>query len=90
MMYFGNRRPRGFHHTFMFFDEWKELLKRIEAGIKGEKADGGNAGGAHFALGQGAFRTGRRPSFMPVTVGFGLLAIAVALLIITLCVLMNL
>lgn len=29
MRYFGNRRPRGFHHTFIYIDERKELLRRL-------------------------------------------------------------
>lgn len=38
MRYFGNRRPRGFHHTFIYIDERKELLRRL--------ADRHKAGGA--------------------------------------------
>lgn len=90
MMYFGNRKPRGFHHTFMFVDERKELIRRLEAGIDGKDDAARDTGKARPALGQGAFRAGGRHSFLPVTVGFGLVVLAVALLIITLCVLMNL
>lgn len=32
-MYFGNRRPRGFHHTFRFTDEQREVLDRLRQGI---------------------------------------------------------
>lgn len=37
MRYFGNRRPRGFHHTFIYIDERKELLRRL---ADRHKADG--------------------------------------------------
>jgi hypothetical protein len=38
MMFFGNRRPRGYHHRFIYVDERKELLdemkKRAERELK--------------------------------------------------------
>lgn len=55
MRYFGNRRPRGFHHTFIYIDERKELLRRLAdrhkagrdesletaAGMSGRDGEGG-------------------------------------------------
>lgn len=89
-MYFGNRKPRGFHHTFMFVDERKELIKRLEAG-NDDKAEGGNGTNEiRPAIRHGAFRTGGKFSFVSVTIGFGMVLIAVTVFIATLCVLMNL
>jgi len=34
MMLFHNRRPRGFHHYYIYVDERKELLKGIERRAK--------------------------------------------------------
>ena len=89
-MYFGNRKPRGFHHTFMFVDERKELIKRLETANDAKAKAGNGTGEVRPAIGQGAFRTGGRFSFMPVTMSFGIVLIAVTVLIATLCVLMNL
>lgn len=33
MMYFGNRRPRGFHHTFRFSDERRDILDSLRRGV---------------------------------------------------------
>jgi len=30
MSFFGNRRPRGFHHVPVYYDERKERVHRIE------------------------------------------------------------
>lgn len=40
MMYFGNRRPRGFHHTFVYADERRDLLRRLRAGAEKSRTDG--------------------------------------------------
>lgn len=32
MRYFGQRRPRGFHHNFIFVDERKDVLRSIAEG----------------------------------------------------------
>lgn len=31
-MYFGNRRPRGFHHTFRFSNERRDILDALKRG----------------------------------------------------------
>ena len=36
MRYFGQRRPRGFYHNFIFVDERKDLLRSIAEGKAGE------------------------------------------------------
>lgn len=36
MRYFGQRKPRGFHHNFIFVDERKDLLRSIAEGKAGE------------------------------------------------------
>lgn len=33
MIYFGNRRPRGFHYTYRFHNEQRELLDNLRRGI---------------------------------------------------------
>lgn len=35
-MYFGNRRPRGFHHTFRFAKEQGEVVRRLQRGDRPE------------------------------------------------------
>lgn len=35
-MYFGNRRPRGFHHTFRFSNERREILDALKRGVAPE------------------------------------------------------
>ena len=32
-MYFGNRRPRGFHHTFRFSNERRDILDALKRGV---------------------------------------------------------
>lgn len=34
--HFGNRRPRGFHHTFRFTDERREVLDKLRQGVPPE------------------------------------------------------
>ena len=49
--HFGNRRPRGFHHTFRFTDAQREVLDKLRQGVPPEEiarqalcdADGRNA-----------------------------------------------
>lgn len=36
-MYFLNRRPRGFHHTFRFSSEQRDLLDNLRRGISPEE-----------------------------------------------------
>ena len=36
-MYFLNRRPRGFHHTFRFSSEQRDLLDNLRRGIPPEE-----------------------------------------------------
>lgn len=36
-MYFFNRRPRGFHHTFRFSDEQRDLLNNLRRGVPPEE-----------------------------------------------------
>lgn len=38
MMYFGNRRPRGFHHNYIYVDERKELLRQLQQGKRPDAA----------------------------------------------------
>lgn len=40
MMFFQSSRPRRFHHEYMFVDERKEALKRLEE--RAQKAVGGD------------------------------------------------
>lgn len=30
MKYFGSRRPQGFHHTFLYVDEHKDNVRKVE------------------------------------------------------------
>lgn len=39
MMYFGNRRPRGFRHHYIYVDERRELLRQLAEGRR-PSADG--------------------------------------------------
>lgn len=89
MMYFGNRKPRGFHHTFMFVDERKELLQRLERQIAAGTESESAPEAAGRTLGKGSFRQGRGRTPLPLTASFGIMVVAVALLIIFLCILMN-
>jgi hypothetical protein len=34
--HFGNRCPRGFHHTFRFTDEQREVLDKLRQGVPPE------------------------------------------------------
>ena len=54
MMYFGNRRPRGFHHHYIYVDERKELLRQLGEGLR-PSCDGPSAvdGGRRGAPGPG-------------------------------------
>lgn len=36
-MYFLNRRPRGFHHTFRFSSEQRDLLNNLRRGVSPEE-----------------------------------------------------
>lgn len=36
-MYFFNRRPRGFHHTFRFSSEQRDLLDNLRRGVPPEE-----------------------------------------------------
>lgn len=36
-MYFFNRRPRGFHHTFRFSNEQRDLLNNLRRGVPPEE-----------------------------------------------------
>ncbi|WP_302396413.1 hypothetical protein [Leyella stercorea] len=36
-MYFFNRRPRGFHHTFRFSSEQRDLLNNLRRGVSPEE-----------------------------------------------------
>ncbi len=36
MMFFGNRKPRGFHHQFIYVDERRDRLDRLEASARRE------------------------------------------------------
>ena len=36
-MYFLNRRPRGFHHTFRFSSEQRDLLNNLRRGVPPEE-----------------------------------------------------
>lgn len=36
-MYFFNRRPRGFHHTFRFSSEQRDLLDNLRRGVSPEE-----------------------------------------------------
>lgn len=36
-MYFFNRRPRGFHHTFRFSNEQRNLLNNLRRGVPPEE-----------------------------------------------------
>jgi len=62
-MYFGNRRPRGFHHTFRFSDERRDILDGLRRGVSPEQlaeqslADASsNAGGRRRSTSQPLFR----------------------------------
>ncbi len=35
--HFGNRHPRGFHHTFRFTDERREVLDKLRQGVPPEE-----------------------------------------------------
>lgn len=89
MIYFGNRKPRGFHHTFIFADERQELLRRLERQIAAGKESESAPENAGRTLGVGSFRQERSRTSVPLTASFGIMVVAVALLVIFLCILMN-
>ena len=33
LMYFGNRRPRGFHYTYRFCNEQRDILDNLRRGV---------------------------------------------------------
>lgn len=35
-MYFGNRRPRGFHHVYRFSNERRDILDNLRRGVSPE------------------------------------------------------
>ena len=35
--HFGNRNPRGFHHTFRFTDERRDVLDKLQKGVPPEE-----------------------------------------------------
>ena len=82
-MYFGNRHPRGFRHTFRFTDERREVLDKLRQGIAPETI-------ARQSISSGDYAPQRRR-----TGGYGAAAawsgrMAVAVLVILLAVLLTL
>lgn len=87
MRYFGNRRPRSFHHTFIYIDERKELLRRLAdrhkadgdesletaAGMSGRDGEGGMSG-CDGKGGMGRARRGTGGAMMGLIVPLLLLA----------------
>lgn len=49
-MYFGNRRPRGFRHHYIYVDERRELLRQLAEGRRpsadGSAPEGGGSSAA--------------------------------------------
>lgn len=83
MHYFGNRRPRGFHHTFIYVDERKEWRLRNNEAAPGKEQDapvdkkGGKAGADHASHAVSWRRVGHTPSALRIGV-WALLAVALA------------
>lgn len=83
MHYFGNRRPRGFHHTFIYVDERKEWRRRHNEADPGTEQDapadkrGGKAGAGHASHAVSWRGTGHTPSALRIGV-WPLLAMALA------------
>lgn len=82
MRYFGNRRPRGFHYTYRFSNEHRDLLDSLRRGVAPEEL-------AERSLNSDAAENGcsrRRSSF-----GFSVWVSAIAmLLLLALCLLLAL
>lgn len=87
MRYFGNRRPRGFHHTFIYIDERKELLRRLadrhKAGGDESLETAAGMSGCDGEGGMGRVRRGTGGAMMGLIVPLLLLA---ALLVVCLLV----
>lgn len=50
MSFYGNRRPRGFRHLPIYYDERKELVRKIEERARQEKGRGTHADPGHDDL----------------------------------------
>lgn len=90
MRYFGQRRPRGFHHNFIYVDERAELLRRLAGGIGHDAGRGAGRGvdrDAHarrgFTFRQAA--PGRRPCALASRAA---LAAALAVMLVALAVML--
>ena len=71
MMYFGNRRPRGFHHTFIYVDERKDLLRQLQEGRRTETDGPGHTGGNGYSCngGPGISRRGDGSRYTALRLG---------------------
>lgn len=80
-MYFGNRRPRGFHYTFRFADERRDILDALRRGVPPEALANRQQPAANAP--QGGFGHQRRRG--PAVIGW--LIAAFMLLVAVLCML---
>ena len=85
---FTQRKPRRFHHEYMFVDERKDKLKRIEERAKAELGKSGNAQGYRERM-KGSFlastkyarRRGQRRFGATVAINVGVVAIIILFLV---------
>lgn len=70
MMYFGNRRPRGFHYTRRFGNERRDVLDSLRRGVPPDEVAARSLGDGSCG---GARRPGRRHG-LPLAWGLALLA----------------
>ena len=73
-MYFGNRRPRGFHHTFRFSNERRDILDALKRGVAPEDVarqslEGSSDGDRKSARTAGTYHRMALHSGAAVTVG---------------------
>ncbi|MCD8296415.1 MAG: hypothetical protein LUC88_02465 [Prevotella sp.] len=90
MSFFGQQKPRRFHHDYMFVDERKDRLKEIERRAKGELGeseethahyDGARLRGRFLNATKYAKRHNARRLGSGVVLSFGVLVVLILLLV---------
>lgn len=80
MMYFGNRRPRGFHHNYIYADERKELLRQLQ---QGERPDAAGQGTADRPGMQGTRGTSWQPMRLALLLLLAVVLVAACIFVMT-------
>ncbi len=62
MLYFGNRKPRGFHHNYIYTDERRLLLDQLRGRTADKPERGGKAQNVKPQPSQPSLRRGRHGS----------------------------